>query len=59
PKQIEQLEKKINELHVQMTEPDFYQQSAQIIAEIGQQLAKEEQLLKDYYARWESLEERQ
>jgi len=59
PQQIEQLEKKIAALQLQMADPQLYQQGAQAIAKIGQELAKEEALLAEYFARWEALEERQ
>ncbi len=42
-----------------MAEPEFYQQEAQHILKITQQLAKEEALLTASFARWEALEERQ
>ncbi len=58
PQKIEVLEKKIHELQLKMTEPDFYQQEANLIAEFNQQLAGEERILTDFYARWEALEER-
>ena len=59
PQLIEQLEKKIEALQLQMADPQFYQQDAQTIAKIGQELAKEEALLTEYFERWEALEERQ
>ncbi|CEG57580.1 ATP-binding cassette domain-containing protein [Legionella fallonii] len=59
PQQIEQLEKKIAALQLQMADPQFYQQDAQTIAKVGQELAKEEALLTEYFERWEALEERQ
>ena len=58
PQKIEQLEKKIAELHLQMAAPSFYQQDAQAIAKINQSLAEDEALLMEFYARWEALEER-
>ncbi|HAT8224905.1 TPA: ATP-binding cassette domain-containing protein, partial [Legionella pneumophila] len=45
PQQIEAVEKKIEELHLQMASPEFYQQDVKIISEITQLLAKEEALL--------------
>jgi ATP-binding cassette subfamily F protein uup len=59
PQQIEKLEKKINTIQLKMAEPDFYQQDAGILTEINQALAADEAVLKEYYARWELLEERQ
>ncbi|HAT7769373.1 TPA: ATP-binding cassette domain-containing protein [Legionella pneumophila] len=58
PQQIEAVEKKIEELHLQMASPEFYQQDVKIISEITQLLAKEEALLNQYFARWEELEEK-
>jgi ATP-binding cassette subfamily F protein uup len=59
PKKIEALEAKINQQHLTMTEPDFYQQEPGILAKINQQLATEESQLAELYAKWEALEERQ
>ncbi|HAT1881665.1 TPA: ATP-binding cassette domain-containing protein [Legionella pneumophila] len=58
PQQIEAVEKKIEELHLQMASPEFYQQDAKLISEVTQLLAKEEALLNQYFARWEELEEK-
>jgi len=57
PQQIEKLEQKIAALQLQMADPKFYQQDAQVIAEINQGLAKDEAMLMQLYARWEALEE--
>ncbi|MGM9452233.1 ATP-binding cassette domain-containing protein [Legionella bozemanae] len=57
PQKIEQLEAKIAELQLQMTEPKFYQQDAQLITKINQGLAEDEDLLTRLYARWEVLED--
>ncbi|MCE0723153.1 MULTISPECIES: ATP-binding cassette domain-containing protein [Legionella] len=57
PKKIEQLEAKIAELHLQMAEPKFYQQDAQLITKINQGLAEDEDLLTRLYTRWEVLED--
>ncbi|KTD67156.1 MULTISPECIES: ATP-binding cassette domain-containing protein [Legionella] len=57
PQKIEQLEGKIAELQLQMADPKFYQQDAQIIAKINQGLAEDEELLTQFYARWEALED--
>ncbi|KTD74016.1 ATP-binding cassette domain-containing protein [Legionella tucsonensis] len=56
PQKIEQLEAKIAELHLQMAEPKFYQQDAQLITKINQGLADDEDLLTRLYTRWEALE---
>ena len=58
PQKIEALEKKINVLQLKMSEPEFYQQEAEVIATANQQLAIEEAELAGFYARWEELEER-
>ncbi|MDP1601918.1 MAG: ATP-binding cassette domain-containing protein [Legionella sp.] len=58
PKKIEKLEQKIALLHEKMTEPEFYQQTAEAIATYNQELAKEETTLADFYQRWEFLEDR-
>ncbi|KTC89764.1 ATP-binding cassette domain-containing protein [Fluoribacter dumoffii] len=57
PQKIEQLEEKIAELHLQMADPRFYQQDAQVIAKINQDLAEDEALLSQFYTRWEILED--
>lgn len=59
PKKIEILEKKIHELQLKMAAPEFYQQDVKAIAEINQKLAADESSLAEFYARWETLEERQ
>lgn len=59
PQKIEALEKKINQLQLKMAEPEFYQQEAQIITEINQQLEQDEMMLTEFYARWEELAERE
>lgn len=59
PQKIEKLEQKINELQLQMAQPDFYQQDASAIAKVNQLLTADEALLAECYARWEALEERQ
>ncbi|MGQ3890348.1 ATP-binding cassette domain-containing protein [Legionella sp. CNM-1927-20] len=58
PQQIEKLEEKIAKLQEQMASPDFYQQDTQAITEHSQQLKADEDLLKQFYERWESLESR-
>lgn len=59
PQQIETLEKKIAALHLQMSDPAFYQQDPQKITEVTKKLADEEALLTEYFSRWEELEARQ
>jgi len=56
PQKIEKLEQKINELQLQMAQPDFYQQDASAIAKVNQLLTAD---VAECYARWEALEERQ
>ncbi len=58
PKKIEQLEEKVHQNQLKMAHPDFYQQEAQAITLFNQQVAAEEALLTELYARWEELEER-
>lgn len=58
PQKIEQLEKKIAHLQAQMASSDFYQKTAETIAEHSQQLKEDEKALKQLYERWEALEER-
>lgn len=57
PQKIEQLEEKIAELQLHMADPKFYQQDASTIARINQDLAEDEALLTQFYARWEALED--
>ena len=59
PQQIEKFEKKIEALHAQMAEPQFFQQEASLIAKVTQQLADEEASLAAAFARWEDLEARE
>lgn len=56
PQKIEQIEKRISEMQLEMANPRFYQQDAQVIAQISQAMAEDEALLRNYYARWEALE---
>lgn len=58
PQQIETVEKKIEAIHLQMADPQFYQQDTKKISEVTQQLEREEALLMQYFARWEELEEK-
>lgn len=57
PQKIEVLEQNIEALQLQMADPKFYQQEAHRIAEINQDLASDEALLSELYARWEVLED--
>ena len=56
PQKIEMLDKTVGALHLQMADSKFYQQEAQIIAQITQQLTTAEATLAQMYARWEALE---
>ena len=58
PQKIEVLEEKIAAWHVQMAEPDFYQQDAAAISVINQKLADMQAELAGFYQRWEALEEK-
>ena len=57
PEQFEQLEQAIAEIHARMAEPDFFQQSREIIAELTGRLKSHETRLDELYTRWESLEQ--
>lgn len=59
PQKIEALESEIAGIQAQMADPGFYQQEASAIAETGQQLSKNEELLMELYTRWEALLERE
>lgn len=56
PQEIENLENKIHEIHLKMADSNFYQQEETILSHINKELAKDEQLLKNLYQRWEELE---
>lgn len=56
PEKIEQSEKAKQALEVQMASPEFYQQSAPLIAESFANLKKIEEELQQFYLRWEELE---
>ncbi|KTD83038.1 ATP-binding cassette domain-containing protein [Legionella waltersii] len=58
PQQIETVEKRIAEIHQIMAKPEFYEQDEKKIAEVTQQLAKQEELLSQFFVRWEFLEEK-
>lgn len=59
PQNIENLEKKIADLHLKMADPAFYQQEAQVITATNQKLAEDEASLAQMYSRWEELAERE
>jgi ATP-binding cassette subfamily F protein uup len=56
PAQIEDLEQLIDNLQQAMLAPDFYQQTADKIAEYKAQLDAKESELESLYERWETLE---
>ena len=56
PNKISELEAKINELTKQMAKPEFYQQEASTIADVGNQLKSLQETLETSFARWEELE---
>ncbi len=57
PARIEELESAVAKLHQQMAEPEFYQQSREVIAQAQTDLKSIEEKLSSAYARWEELEE--
>jgi ATP-binding cassette subfamily F protein uup len=59
PKKIEALEEKQAELHDTISQPSFYQQSADLIAKTQDELTALEAELEQAYERWEMLEEKQ
>ena len=56
PKKISELEKNIDELTQQMAKPEFYQQDASTITDVGNQLKSLQEDLDSSFARWEELE---
>jgi len=56
PKKISELETQIEELTHQMARPEFYQQDASVIADVGNQLKSLQETLETSFARWEELE---
>jgi len=56
PTKIEQLESDLAQLHVEMSNPDFYKQSGDAIAKAQVKLAELERSLAASYKRWEQLE---
>jgi ATP-binding cassette subfamily F protein uup len=59
PKQIEALEQKQAELHDVVSQPEFYQQAADKVTAVQEELATLEAELEQTYERWEMLEEKQ
>jgi ATP-binding cassette subfamily F protein uup len=59
PKKIETLEAEQAQLHDEMSAPEFYQQSAQTIADVQDKLNGVSEQLEKAYERWEVLEEKQ
>lgn len=58
PKQIESLEQRIAGIQLEMATPEYYQQEANEMARVNQELNKLELSLSQMYARWEELEEK-
>jgi len=56
PKQIEELEAKIDHVHLKMAEPDFYSQEPTLVDALTKELATAEHRLAEAYQRWEELE---
>jgi ATP-binding cassette subfamily F protein uup len=59
PKKIEALEQKQAELHDVVSQPEFYQQAADKVTAVQDELATLETELEQTYERWEMLEEKQ
>ncbi|MFG0289081.1 MAG: ATP-binding cassette domain-containing protein [Rhodopirellula sp. JB044] len=58
PGKIEKLEAKIEQLHAEMADPDFYQSGGEAIAATTKVLREAESELETAYERWEELEAR-
>lgn len=56
PKKIDELETTVETLTNTMADPDFYQQSADKIAEVGNELKERQEELEKCFERWEELE---
>ncbi len=56
PQKIDDLETAIEALTQKMAEPEFYQQDASIIAEVGNELKAKQDELDTCFVRWEELE---
>jgi ATP-binding cassette subfamily F protein uup len=59
PKQIEAMELKQTELHDKVSQPDFYQQAADKVTAVQDQLVQLEEELELAYDRWQQLEAKQ
>lgn len=57
PQQIEAEESEIKRIHLQMSDPQFYKQPIDMIANTKNQLDSLDMHLKELYKRWEELEE--
>jgi ABC transport system ATP-binding/permease protein len=58
PRTIEQLEARIEAMHLEMGEPDFYSQAPNTVTTFTDELTTHENKLTEAYSRWESLESR-
>lgn len=58
PQKIEDLEKLLAEMQVEMAQKDFYQKTTEALSEFNQKYVDNEQLLENYMERWELLESR-
>jgi len=56
PKKIEVLEQQIEQIHLVMSAPEFYQRDAQEFTRFNQDLLEKENQLSVFYLRWEELE---
>lgn len=59
PKQIEQLEQQQSALHDTISQADFYQQPAEQVAKVQDQLKQLDDELEQAYERWDELEQKQ
>lgn len=59
PKQIEQLEQQQSALHDTISQADFYQQPAEQVAKVQDQLKLLDDQLEQAYERWDELEQKQ
>jgi len=57
PQRIADLESQQVQFHEQMSDPEFFKQSADVITSVNSELEKLTGRLKTAYARWEELEE--
>ena len=56
PKTIDQLERKIETLTLEMAKPEFYQQDQSIVSQAGNDLKELQEQLDQCFSRWEELE---